>query len=292
MKRITKHINPATGIAFLALIFAVTGVSFAATGGSGGGNKNNSQNLLASTSKAKPKTKAGPRGPAGPKGATGATGPAGPAGATGPGGAQGPQGAVGNTGATGNTGEKGESITGKTGPQGPKGVEGEPWTDGGTLPAGKTETGSWSFSGSGPGPLNIIVAQISFPIRLAASLSPGEPPLGGPECEFAKEPCQVHYINTNGEEIGGLKENQPTNKNCKGTAAEPTAEPGNLCVYERQTDGVEIEAGKTIIVPSSTGLQGFTESQSGAATAGAIVQLTGEAGKANFGFGTWAVTAE
>ena len=105
-KRITKHINPATGIAFLALIFAVTGVSYAASSGSGRGNQNNnSSKLVASTSKAKPKAKAGPRGPAGPKGATGATGPAGPAGATGPGGAQGPQGAAGNTGATGATGE-------------------------------------------------------------------------------------------------------------------------------------------------------------------------------------------
>ena len=88
-----KHLTPSTFIAFVALVFAVTGGAFAA-GSHGGGSpvqatassgRVGSATPLATSakSKGKSKSKAGPRGPAGPKGATGATGPAGPAGATG-----------------------------------------------------------------------------------------------------------------------------------------------------------------------------------------------------------------
>ena len=95
---IRKHLNPTTVVAFVALVFAMTGGAFAASGGSGGGGTGSKTiasvtrgaggNPISTTakSKAKPKTKAGPRGPAGPagkNGATGVTGPAGPAGATG-----------------------------------------------------------------------------------------------------------------------------------------------------------------------------------------------------------------
>ncbi len=66
MKRLTKHLSPATGIAFVALIFAVTGVSFAATGG--GSSSPAHATLIATVAKSKPKAKAGPRGPAGPAG--------------------------------------------------------------------------------------------------------------------------------------------------------------------------------------------------------------------------------
>ena len=36
MKRITKHVNPATILALMALVFAITGGAFAATGATGG----------------------------------------------------------------------------------------------------------------------------------------------------------------------------------------------------------------------------------------------------------------
>ena len=324
LRKLKIHLNPATGIAFLALIFAVTGVSYAASSGSGGGNQNNNSRLVASTSKAKSKAKAGPRGPAGPKGATGATGATGPAGATGPGGpvgATGPLGPVGPQGPTGPEGPTGpKGNTGNTGAAGTNGknvvvgtatvgsgageceaggatveVAGEASTKkavcngknggggSGTLEPGKTETGSWSFSGSGPGTANLVLAQISFPVKLAAAMSDSK-------CEKAEEPCQVHFINSSGEEVGELNETTP--KDCKGTAAAPTAEPGNLCVYEEHTAGVETGVGKTVIFPSGGILEGLPiESVAGADAAGSVIFFTGEASTANFGYGSWAVTA-
>ena len=125
VQRVRKHITPATVLAFVALVFAITGGAFAATGGSsGGGNAGAGAKATASVSqataaKAKAKAKAGPRGPAGPKGATGATGPAGATGAIG---------AIGATGATGPAGAGTAGATGATGPTGPAGesVKAEP----------------------------------------------------------------------------------------------------------------------------------------------------------------------
>jgi hypothetical protein len=153
-QRVRKHINPATILALVALVFAVTGGAFAATGG---GNSPSHATLTASAakSKAKPKTKAGPRGPVGPagkngaNGANGAQGPAGPAGANG----------AGTPGAEGKPGTNGESVTvaaagslckeggskftvaGKTEHvcNGEKGV----LHPGETLAKGATETGTW-----------------------------------------------------------------------------------------------------------------------------------------------------
>src|ERR1700735_4554795 len=110
---IRKYLNPTTAVAFVALIFAMTGGAFAMnTSGSNARTGARDAQLAPSGSplataakgKAKSKTKAGPRGPAGPVGKTGATGPAGatgPTGATGPGGPQGPQGPAGANGTNG-----------------------------------------------------------------------------------------------------------------------------------------------------------------------------------------------
>jgi hypothetical protein len=98
LSALRKHLNPATAIAFLALILALTGGAFAATGGG------NHPTLTASAAKAK-KGPRGPQGPAGPAGKTGATGATGAAGATGPAGAKGETGAAGAAGATGASGE-------------------------------------------------------------------------------------------------------------------------------------------------------------------------------------------
>ena len=67
----------------------------------------------------------------------GSGGPAGPAGANGKDGAQGDKGPEGQQGLQGKQGEPG--------PEGEKGEEGSPWTAGGTLPSGETETGIWAF---------------------------------------------------------------------------------------------------------------------------------------------------
>ncbi len=249
-----KHLTPATGIAFVALIFAITGGAFAATGGAGTGggkgHKIHTQSLTATTAKAKPKTKAGPRGPAGPKGATGATGPAGPAGAIGPAGATGPAGAGGPQGPAG--------PTGATGPQGPQGNEGKAGANGTTgftktLPSGDTETGVWSvFLAEG----QETFIPLSFNIPLTNELGEGN--------VFVAP-----------------------NKECPGTAEEPEAEPGALCVYEGVNAHTEIKSIEKPYLEAAGG----RGSGGGAGRSGAALYLAGT-GTPAIARGTWAVTAE
>ena len=215
-----KHISPTTVVAFMALVFAMTGGAFAATGSGGGGNTGAKASAsvtpaaTAAKAKAKPKTKAGSRGPAGPKGATGATGATGAAGPAGTAGATGPAGPVGPAG-TGTEGKEGKE--GKAGPEGKTGPEGKSgFTK--TLPSGETETGAWAYS--------FVVGEaevaqyvpISFAIPLAEEL-------GG---------SQVHYILANGKEWDFSTSAEVTSTTCLGTVATPTAVAGNLCVYAAQ----------------------------------------------------------
>ncbi len=275
---IRKHINPTTVVAFMALIFAMTGGAFAATGsgGSGGGSsakatasaaRTGLNTALATTakSKAKPKAKTGPRGPAGPagkngtngtNGAQGATGPAGPAGSTGP---------VGGPGAAGTNGSDGASVTGVAIPTSEKakcgGQGGTAYTSASgtenvcngttgfteTLPAGKTEKGEWSLAVPAENPTlktSLPVSSISFVIPLVAA------PV-------------AHY----------LKKGEQETAECPGTAAEPEAAEGQLCVYAE----LEVNAPGSLTAD--------------AVTVGAkIVSDGGEPG--GVAFGTWAVTAE
>jgi hypothetical protein len=281
-----KQMNPATILALVALVFSVTGGAFAATGGGGGAGSGSKATALAMpvAATAKKKAKAPARGPAGPRGATGA---AGSAGSTGPAGGTGPQGPAGNNGSNGAPGEKGEK--GEKGPKGEIGAKGETGFTA-TLPSGKTETGEWTFSGAGPGLVGFVSAQISFPIPLAQALSGGG-------CEEGKEPCHVHYIATSaGHEVGGLKEQ--TSKYCKGNAGDPEAAPGNLCIYEEQTFGVKttevfgVDAAEVASITNEGTSGTYKESQDGTGVAGAVVIFDGEAEKANYGLGSWAVTAE
>jgi hypothetical protein len=160
--------------------------------------------LITSTKQISPsvlKKLKGAAGPAGAPGAPGAQGPAGPAGPAGVVGKDGAAGAAGPTGATGPTGAKG--ATGATG------KEGSPWTLSGTLPSGKTETGTWAANATSedldPGFFKGIFAPISFNI-----------PLGSPLPE-----ANVHYVPAE----------PPLTPTCTGTADNPTAPIGHLCVY-------------------------------------------------------------
>ncbi len=178
-------------ISVIALVFAMLGGAYAA-------NDNGSGNATASAKAKKgPRGPRGPRGPEGPQGPAGPAGPAGSAGLRGPEGPEGAQGAVGPKGATGNAGPKGD--TGATGP------EGSPWTAGGTLPSGKTETGSWLVSRENEAGGGAYTA-LSFPLPLPAPLSQEE---------------KVHVLAV-GE--GGTAD-------CPGTYAAPKAAPGNACLY-------------------------------------------------------------
>jgi hypothetical protein len=178
------RVSPASVIATLALVFAMTGGAYAA-----------GHFIITSTKQISPKVLKALKGKVGATGATGAQGPAGPTGATGPGGPQGPPGATGKEGAPGTEGAPGkEGKEGKTG-----------FTK--TLPSGESEHGQWGGLG-GEG----FVTTVSFNI-----------PLG--------EETQAHFI---GLEEGEGEPKEATaikEKECGGTAAAPTAAPGNFCVF-------------------------------------------------------------
>ncbi len=248
------HLSPATVIATCALVFAMTGGAYAA-----------GRYLITSTKQISPKVLKSLQGKAGARGATGPQGPAGVAGVGAPG-SQGPAGAGGSKGENGAAGATGKE--GAPGKEGKAGKEGSPWTVGGTLPSGKTETGVWMLrTGAG---LRGEFAQISFSIPLAEPLTWGEGKAGEPE-------DQVHYINPSGKEVPAINTQVASHPACPGTVAKPEATPGNLCIYasEAPTEG-ESGWNETITSPA--------DGHPGAATAGALVVAEGR--------GTWAVTAK
>ena len=197
---------------------------------------------------------------AGKPGAPGATGAAGPKGDPGAAGAPGKDGSQGPTGSTGPTGKEGK-----------EGKEGSPWTAGGTLPSGKTETGAWVVQGSGFGN---FYATVSFPIALGSGL----------------DASHVHMINNAGEEItfnGETGEEElAAQTKCLGTAEAPAPVAGNLCVYA-SFKGANMRVGSNLIIlPGLTGINGAA----GAGTTGARIVVANLSGTSQSA-GTWAVAA-
>jgi hypothetical protein len=316
LSAIRKQLNPATVMAFVALVFATTGGAFAVTGRDSGGSparasaaaRTGSTPAMASRTKAKSKT--GSRGPAGPRGATGAAGSAGPAGATGPAGGTGPQGSPGTNGTSGENGKEGTpgtngkngknavvaEFTGKEGKCGEGGssleqegsgkktyaCNGSPWTAGGTLPPGKSETGVFAWKGAEGGE-NKAFLPISFTIPLAAALPATQVFFDSLEvqdkeniaCEALGEPERVE-CETKHKEI---------RTTCPGSIEEPKALPGNLCVYEQDSLSLSPYGHSPIRTPE----QG-TGGTGGAGRSGAflVVQFTGGG---PFISGVWIVTA-
>jgi hypothetical protein len=291
LKNIKTHLTPSTFIALLALVFALTGGAFAATGGGSSPHAT----LTASAAKAKPKAKTGPRGPAGKNGAPGAAGPAGPAGPAGAAGAKGETGAAGagTPGAAGTPGESvkietaggeckeggakfsnasgsGAACNGKEGPEGNVGKEGALGTAGVTLPSGASETGTWSVYFNGVKEGNAL-SPISFAVPLAAALPSGH----------------VFYVTTE----------EQTNKSqaaCQGTVEAPKATEGNLCVYQGGFEPIHTEEGELNVISV---LPPHQDQNSGGifetGTAGAVVFVHYEEGSVAFAAlqGSWAVTA-
>jgi hypothetical protein len=249
-------------VAIVALVLALTGGAFAATGGLNAKQKKEVKKIAKGFQGTGP---AGPTGPAGTNGKDGTSGEKGATGAEGPKGATGATGPTGATGATGPTGATG--ATGPTGATGATGATGSPWTAGGTLPSSATETGSWggrfNFTeepepGVKKGKFDTAV---SFNIPLAAELAStnvkaiSKTGVVGPECD-------------NGVGIAASVTN-------------PEADPGFLCVFVGLDEGA---VGKTPAMSKpSSGLNGTN-------TTGVILSrgggLTGE-----LFTGTWAVTA-
>jgi Collagen triple helix repeat (20 copies) len=206
--KLRSYLSYANIIATLALVFAMSGGAMAAR-----------HYLLSSTSQISPKVlkalkgKPGAAGPAGAQGAVGAQGPAG---------AQGPQGAKGDTGPAGAAGAQGDP--------GPAGREGSPWTAGGMLPSGKSETGVWGMAGpdeefEGQG---FVVASFTFPLSAPPTLVVIGPEQGEGEPE---ENHRSKRINEEREAKGEAPLPLAIPNDCKGNASKPEAMPGNLCVF-------------------------------------------------------------
>jgi hypothetical protein len=223
-------------VATLALVFAMSGGALAA-----------GHYLLTSTNQISPKVLKALKGKSGPAGAAGFQGPPGAQGSAGVQGAKGESGPAGAAGAQG--------LKGETGAPGANGKEGSPWSAGGTLPSGKTETGVWSISGARedvtPTPRAVVG---SFAIALS------EPP--------------VANVVGPGEGEGEPKANLPAG--CKGNVTEPKANPGNLCIFESAAFNVEIQASRVA-----------------AGTAGAWVGIAVPNFEEPYAiYGSWAVTAK
>jgi hypothetical protein len=215
------HVSPATAIATVALVFAMTGGAYAA-----------SKYLITSTKQISPKVLKSLKGKPGPAGANGANGAGGPAGPTGPAGGTGAAGTNGTNGTNGEPGKPGESVTSKEkaiGQIGKCAVGGSEFTVGGkatyacngtpgaihpgeTLPPGASETGVWDmptrFTPPPPSGEEVVFIPISFPIPLKAAL----------------DAAHVHFI----ELFGGTPP-----AGCKGNSENLPleAEPGNLCIW-------------------------------------------------------------
>jgi hypothetical protein len=290
-------------ISVIALVFAMLGGAYAANH-SGGGK---------ATVSAKAK-----KGPRGPKGATGPAGPTGPAGANGKDGAAGaigpagPQGAAGPAGSAGPAGAKGKSVTATPIPAEPteslcngyggveylieddfegtavcNGEEGKPWTAGGTLPPGETETGFYVASGGSKEftteykfineaeeeetkkekvtvGSEEIVSPISFSLPLEQRIKVG------------------HVFYGYGTDIEGTETPTPFTEHCPGGSFQnPVVKnPGELCVYAGEDGGVGTEFAGVWRSAFSKGL---------ATRLGGFVKFTVPLGQYDTVSGSWAV---
>jgi Collagen triple helix repeat (20 copies) len=262
-------------VGIVALIAALTGGAYAASGGLTGKQKKQVEGIA--------KKYAGKPGP------TGAPGPAGPQGAQGAKGAQGAQGVEGPKGkdasvsltaATGLCSEVGGAkieVEGKptqeicNGEEGPEGPEGSPWTAGGVLPPGETLTGAWAFSA--PAGETDIRTAIPFNIMLPGPLTepedPGDP-LTPPVVHFKGDPSFGEF--------------------CLGNSGFPLAKPGHLCVY---ISGFLFKASPlSIFTPAENPAEEASGFRSAGRTGAILIfDNEAEAGELARGAGTWAVTA-
>jgi hypothetical protein len=172
-------------VAVVAAVFAMSGGAFA------GGTQLAQVSATAARSGSSPaRPSAARRGPRGPRGATGPAGPQGP---------------------------PGQGRQGDPGPAGPRGPEGSPWVAGGTLPSGRSESGTWIAAAAGkevaPGESE-GAGTVSFVIRTLV-------------------PPEIHLI-AKGQ---AGKEHAAE---CPGSTNLPLAAKGNLCLYSVEDQGLTL----------------------------------------------------
>lgn len=291
-KRLKRRIGangPGLTVAVIAMLLALTGGAFAASG--------------ALTAKQKKEVKAIAKQFAGKPGATGPAGAAGAPGAKGDQGEKGPQGDPGAKGEKGADGagvevtpilegeaeceERGgalvqkegapsgaEVCNGEKGEKGDEGKEGSPWTLGSALPPGAIETGSWAFNAAES--TNPALVSISFPVQFPFNLKAAH-------VHFSTEANFADFDEA-GEKTVGCK---GSFKNPSGTASE-TASPnpaGELCVYLNNNGAEGFEnatfEGISQISPSAT---------KGAAKSGAVIKFSVTGGGLGHAMGSFAVT--
>jgi hypothetical protein len=254
LSKVRKRITFANVTMVAALLFALSGGAYAA-----------GRVIIKSKSQISPKVlkeieKKGPRGRAGEKGVPGANGINGKDGTNGINGKDGTNGANGKDGESVNVGtatgaeckEGGVKLSNATGTK--HVCNGSPWTVGGTLPVGASETGEWTVTKSAHG-LEFETAAISFTIPLENGL----------------DEEHAHFI------LSG--ETDPTG--CKGTVSAPEAESGYLCVFANPLSDAEKNIlGRTVFGVSNEGADKF----------GAQIELISESEGVSTANGTWIVT--
>ena len=255
-------------ISIVALVAALGGGAYAASGGLTGKQKKEVEKIAKSVSKPGKTGAPGPAGPAGAAGAKGDAGPAGAAGATGTAGANGANGSNGTNGTTGFTS---------------------------TLPGGKTETGTWSV----PNPP--LSEDLSFQIPISFSIPVAK---SGKAYYFTKAQVQSEEfgVEEGTEEKCAVEAGEPE---CVGTgcswelfnvnATPVSATPGTLCVFEQFGELSEPTGGGSsrveLLIPGEFGVSGFGPS-------GAYISIEANPGPngpttpVSFSaVGAWAVTA-
>ena len=229
-------------LSIIALCLALTGGAYAAGGGLTGKQKKEVKAI------AKSFQGTGPAGAAGTNGTNGKDGAPGAAGDNGAPGTNGKSVAVTAADCNGLGGAEVKQEGAGSGTDvcnGEPGAKGDPWALDNQLPAGATETGIWSINTKASASGNeffLPAVAISFPIPLAAAL----------------DADHIHFVTS------------PEGP-CTGTAEEPTAENGHLCVYG-------------IVFTGQTPLLG------GFGTAGAFMRFPIVTEPNVVGQGSWAVT--
>jgi hypothetical protein len=261
LKRIRERVGSAGLIvAIMALVLAVAGGAYAAGGGLSAKQKKEVEKIS--------KKFAGKPGAQGAPGASGKDGSNGTNGATGKDGVAGAAGkSVKVTAASPlQCNELGGVVVEREAePASAKevcnGEEGSPWTAGGTLPAGATETGSWVFINNESAEKEVYVA-LSFPIKLLTTLSASK-------VHFESEANFSDFDEAGSETIG-----------CEGTTAEPKAPKGNLCVY----------GNVNVFNASFAAIRNIGNGSSAASLAGALLVFERVGAGEAFGSGSFAVT--